>query len=264
MPYGTRVEGEMQNIDITERLDTPFVKRFNWNFEKTVWVLLLILAVVTHFYMLGVRAMSHDESLHVLYSWKLFDGQGYQHQPMMHGPFRFHINALAYALFGVNDAVGRLPAAVAGVLTVWLLWFFRAYLGRVGAFLAATMCAISPAILYYTRYIRDEPFMLLFLVWLVLMIFRYFDTREPKYLIVMMVPYAFMFSSMEISYIFAGLFIGFFLLYALLDIARDAWSQNGLKIPFFVALAASAVAALYSFYTAVSYTHLTLPTSDLV
>ena len=67
----------MQNIDITERLDTPFVKRFNWNFEKTVWVLLLILAVVTHFYMLGVRAMSHDESLHVLYSWKLFDGQGY-------------------------------------------------------------------------------------------------------------------------------------------------------------------------------------------
>lgn len=239
----------MQNMDITERLDTPFVKRFNWNFEKTAWALLLILAVVTHFYMLGVRAMSHDESLHVLYSWKLFDGQGYQHQPMMHGPFRFHVNALAYALFGVNDAVGRLPAAVAGILTVWLLWFFRAYLGRVGAFLAATMCAISPAILYYTRYIRDEPFMLLFLVWLVLMIFRYFDTREPKYLIVMMVPYAFMFSSMEISYIFAGLFIGFFLLYALLDIARDAWSQNGLKIPFFVALAASAVAALYSFYT---------------
>ncbi|WP_343411125.1 flippase activity-associated protein Agl23 [Candidatus Amarolinea dominans] len=217
-------------------------------FEKTAWALLLILAVVTHLYMLGVRAMSHDESLHVLYSWKLYDGQGYQHQPMMHGPFRFHINALGYALFGVNDAVGRLPAAVAGIATVWLLWFFRSYLGRLGAFLAATMFAISPAILYYTRYIRDESFMLLFLVWLILMIFRYFDTREPKYLIVMMVPYALMFTSMEISYIFAGLFIGFFLLYALLDIARDAWSQDALKIPFFVALAASAVAAVYSFY----------------
>lgn len=239
----------MQNIDITERLDTPFVKRFNWNLEKTAWALLLILAVVTHLYMLGVRAMSHDESLHVLYSWKLYDGQGYQHQPMMHGPFRFHIDALAYALFGVNDAVGRLPAAVAGILTVWLLWFFRSYLGRVGAFLAATMFAISPAILYYTRYIRDEPFMLLFLVWLVLMIFRYFDTRQSKYLIVMMIPYALMFSSMEISYIFAGLFIGFFLLYALLDLARDTWTQNALKIPFFAALAASGVAALYSFYT---------------
>lgn len=82
------------------------------------------------------------------------------------------------------------------------------------------MFAISPAILYYTRYIRDEPFMLLFLVWLVLMIFRYFDTRQSKYLIVMMVPYALMFSSMEISYIFAA-FIGFFLLYALLDLAHD-------------------------------------------
>ena len=238
----------MQNVGIMENLDASFSKRFNWNLEKTAWTLLLILAVVTHLYMLGVRAMSHDESLHVLYSWKLYDGQGYQHQPMMHGPFRFHINALGYALFGVNDAVGRLPAALAGIATVWLLWFFRSYLGRLGAFLAATMFAISPAILYYTRYIRDEPFMLLFLAWLVLMIFRYFDTREPKYLILMMIPYALMFTSMEIAYIFAGLFIGFFLLYALLDIARDTWSQDTLKIPFFVALAASGVAAVYGFY----------------
>ena len=30
--------------------------------------------------------MSHDESLHTVYSWQLFDGRGYQHQPMMHGP----------------------------------------------------------------------------------------------------------------------------------------------------------------------------------
>ncbi|MFZ2420419.1 MAG: hypothetical protein WA029_04675, partial [Anaerolineae bacterium] len=66
----------MQNIGITENLDASFVKRFNWNSEKTAWALLLILAVVTHLYMLGVRAMSHDESLHVLYSWKLYDGQG--------------------------------------------------------------------------------------------------------------------------------------------------------------------------------------------
>ncbi len=234
---------------LSDLLVAPFAQRFHWNLEKTAWALLLLLAVVAHFYMLGVRAMSHDESLHVLYSWKLFDGQGYQHQPMMHGPFRFHINALGYALFGVNDAVGRLPAALAGVLTVWLLWFYRPYLGRLGAFLAATMFAFSPGILYYTRYIRDEPFMLFFLVWLVWLIFRYFDTRAGRYLTLMAVPYALMFSSMEIAYIFAGLFIGFFLLYGLLDLARDSWTQDGLKIPFFVALVSAGIAAVYAFYT---------------
>ncbi len=224
----------------------PALIALNW--EKVAWATLLLVAVITHLYMLGVRAMSHDESLHVLYSWKLFNGEGYVHQPMMHGPLRFHLNALGYALFGVNDAVGRLPAALAGIATVGLFWFFRPYIGRLGAFLAAVMFAISPAILYYTRYIRDEPFMLLLLVWFVLMVFRYLDTRQPRWLYFMTIPYALLFTAMEIAYIFAGLFMAFFLLYTLLDIARDPWTNNRLKIPFFAALALSAAAALVSFY----------------
>ncbi len=241
----------MENPNVIERknfLDNSLPTLIALNWEKVAWGILLAVTVALHLYMLGVRAMSHDESLHVLYSWKLFNGEGYVHQPMMHGPLRFHLNALFYALFGVSDAVGRLPAALAGIATVGLFWFLRPYIGRLGAFLAAVMCAISPAILYYTRYIRDEPFMLLLLVWLVLMIFRYLDTRQPRWLYVMTIPYALMFTAMEVAFIFAGLFMAFFLLYALLDIARDPWTNNRLKIPFFATLVLSAASGLISFY----------------
>src|SRR5436853_61892 len=57
---------------------------------------LTLLAFAMRMIDLGARAMHHDESLHALYSWYLFVGRGYTHDPMMHGPFLFHFTALLY------------------------------------------------------------------------------------------------------------------------------------------------------------------------
>ena len=54
--------------------------------EVLVYVLLILLAVLTRFYDLDTRVMSHDESLHTWFSWQLTQGRGYAHDPMMHGP----------------------------------------------------------------------------------------------------------------------------------------------------------------------------------
>ena len=40
--------------------------------ERLTWLGLLAVTLVTRLYELGHRVMSHDESLHVYYSWKLF------------------------------------------------------------------------------------------------------------------------------------------------------------------------------------------------
>ena len=45
---------------------------------------------------LGSRAMGYDESLHAYYSYLLSEGFGFQHTPVMHGPFLFHVSALAF------------------------------------------------------------------------------------------------------------------------------------------------------------------------
>src|SRR5215207_7915932 len=74
------------------------IVRINW--ETVAWAMLFVVAAVARFYDLGTRAMSHDESLHSLYAYYLYDKGNYEHNPMMHGPFRYHITALAYFLFG--------------------------------------------------------------------------------------------------------------------------------------------------------------------
>jgi predicted membrane-bound mannosyltransferase len=88
--------------------------------------------------------MSHDESLHTLYSWNLYAGKGYQHDPLMHGPSLFHITALMYFLFGDSDFSARMGPALFGIAMVILPYWFRPWLGRVGALAASFMILISP------------------------------------------------------------------------------------------------------------------------
>src|SRR5262245_63309328 len=71
--------------------------------EIAFYVGIVFVAFLLRMHDVGVRALHHDESLHAIYSWKLFQGQGYVHDPMMHGPFQFHAKALMYFLFGDSD-----------------------------------------------------------------------------------------------------------------------------------------------------------------
>src|SRR3989304_3258247 len=114
--------------------------------EALLFVILIGAAIVTRFYDLETRVMSHDESLHTYYSWLLREGRGYEHLPMMHGPLQFHLIALSYLLFGDSDATARFPAALAGVLSIALIAVFRRWLGGEGALLPLPRA--TPALLW--------------------------------------------------------------------------------------------------------------------
>src|SRR5512134_1557603 len=126
--------------------------------EVALFAGIILLAIVTRFYDLESRVMSHDESLHTYFSWLLYRGQGYQHTPMMHGPLQFHMIALTYFLFGVSDFTARIPAVLFSIATVWMVWFWRRYLGKWGALIAGLLLVVSPYMLYYGRYVRNESF----------------------------------------------------------------------------------------------------------
>ena len=84
--------------------------------------------------------MSHDEVNHVVPSYDLYQGRGYRHDPVTHGPFQFHIVALSYFLFGDNDFSSRIPAATFSVAAIaFVLFAFRRYLGRSGALIAGLL-----------------------------------------------------------------------------------------------------------------------------
>ena len=131
--FGTIVR-MMPTLEKPSLLDTPLKRWFPLNLETLLVVLLLAVAIVSRFYDLGARTMSHDEINHVMPSFSLYSGNGYKYDPMSHGPLQFHMIALSYALFGDNDFTTRIPAAVLSIAAILVALFaFRRYLGRTGA-----------------------------------------------------------------------------------------------------------------------------------
>ncbi len=192
--------------------------------EATAYIVLLVLAVISRFWDLGSRALHHDESLHAYYSWLYAEGEGYIHNPLMHGPFLFHIDALFFLLFGSSDAVSRAPAALAGVILVGLPYLLRdsKFLGRWGALATSTFILVSPSILYYSRFIRHDIFTILGVLLLFICIVRYLDKPERRWLIGGAASIAALLTNHEI--VFANLVIFFGYLYAVLAVDRMlAW-----------------------------------------
>ncbi|MGD2163139.1 MAG: TIGR03663 family protein, partial [Anaerolineales bacterium] len=150
--------------------------------EALLYIILILITVLTRFNNLGARVMSHDESLHTQFSWYLAEGRGFKHDPLMHGPFQMHVVALSYFLFGVSDATARFPAAFAGVLAVVMVLLFRKWLGKWGALAATAMMVFSPYMLYYSRYVRNEMLVIPMALLMFYSVFRYFETRQAKWL----------------------------------------------------------------------------------
>ncbi|MRR32042.1 TIGR03663 family protein, partial [bacterium] len=120
--------------------------------EHLIIAIILILAVVSRLMILGVRDLDHDEVNHVVPSYELYQGQGYIHNPVTHGPLQFHLIAATYFLFGDSDFTSRLPHALFSIATIaFVIFGFKRYLGRVGAILAGIFFLISPYMLFYGR-----------------------------------------------------------------------------------------------------------------
>ncbi len=194
--------------------------------EVLLFGLVILLAIATRFYMLEPRVMSHDESLHTYFSWLLYRGQGYQHSPMMHGPFQFHAIALTYFLFGVSDFTARIPAALFGIATVWMVWYWRSYLGKAGAIIAGLLMVISPYMLYYSRYVRNEAFVAFSGVVMLYATLRYLETAKHKYLYFFAASMMLHFTSKETSYIYAAQILLYLAIYFIARVTRRQWKHN--------------------------------------
>jgi uncharacterized protein (TIGR03663 family) len=200
-------------------------------------------------YDLGARAMHHDESLHGLYSWYLYVGRGYVHDPMMHGPFLFHITALSYLLFGDSEVTFRLPLVVLGTAAVFLPYFLRRELGTFGAVAATLMLAFGPAFFYFSRFGHNEAYIVFQTVLTVVGIFGWIRTRNSAYLYAGVVGIALMFSTKVVSYMFGFMVFLFFVATMLIeryspfdesviDAVRDiGWRRAGICAGIFAGIA---------------------------
>jgi uncharacterized protein (TIGR03663 family) len=178
--------------------------------DSTLFLIVGVIAVaalVMRTLDLGERASHHDESLHALYSYHFAQGLGYEHDPLMHGPLQFHLIALTFKLLGVSDATSRAPAALFGAVVVAMPLLLRRYVGATGVIAMALLLAVSPSLLYYSRFARNEAFVAVETLLLAVAIWRYRREGGMRWLVALAVAVALEFATKETAYLIAAVFL---------------------------------------------------------
>lgn len=227
-------------------LDRPVFQAFPaFTWEKLLIALIVILAVVSRFAILGERVMSHDEVNHVVPAYTLSTGGGYAHDPITHGPFQFHLLALSYFLLGDNDFSARVPAALFSIAAVLVVLLgYRRYLGRIGALVASLFMVVSPLILFYGRYTRNEAFIELFAVATLYYLLRYLEKRDDRSLLALAAVTALQFVTKEVSFIYTAQLLVFCGLIFLSDVWRLNWDSDRERLRSMAGIALAALIAL--------------------
>ncbi|MDQ3088669.1 MAG: glycosyltransferase family 39 protein [Acidobacteriota bacterium] len=117
------------------------------------------IAVFWRFYWLELKPFHHDEGVNGFFMSTLVRDGIYKYDPSnYHGPTLYYI-ALAFAkAFGFNTISMRASVAIFGVLTVVMAFFLKNYIGRIGSLTAALLLALSPGMVYISRYFIHEIF----------------------------------------------------------------------------------------------------------
>ncbi|MFO7539432.1 MAG: TIGR03663 family protein [Chloroflexota bacterium] len=207
----------------TDFLDQPLARFLALDWYKIIYVLFIILAIVSRFADLGSRVVSHDESLHTQYAYQYYNGDGYMHTPLMHGPFLFHATALSYWLLGDNDFTARIPVAILGILLVVMPYYLRNWLGDKGAIFASFFFLVSPYLTYYSRYIRHDIYVIVWAMIAMIAMWHYLEKRRDKYLWWFVVGTVLMFCTKEVSFIYVAIFGSYLVVRLAVQILGSAW-----------------------------------------
>lgn len=176
--------------------------RWRWP-DRIEWavIVIAIVAAVLRLYELDVRALHHDESLHATFSWYFAEGRGYRHDPLMHGPLQFHLIAGTFVAFGDNDFTARLPHALAGTLLVASPLLLRRWLGTAGVITAAVLLMLSPTLLYYSRFARNDILVACWTVLLLTAVWRYLEEARFRWLVLLAAALSLSFATKETAYL---------------------------------------------------------------
>jgi uncharacterized protein (TIGR03663 family) len=211
--------------------------RWTWptRVQLRTWIpfgAVILLAAILRFWGLGDKPLHHDESLHAYFSLMLlnynmhnwincFNGTlsayCYSYDPLTHGPFQFHAIAFVYQIgqllgapdHGVSTTTVRIAAATLGTVIVALPYFLRDRLSTIGAWLASFLLAISPSMVYFSRFAREDIYMACFTLLLVVATARYLRTRKLGWLMWAVLAFALSYATKEATFLTIAVFGSF-------------------------------------------------------
>ncbi|OFV67574.1 MAG: glycosyl transferase [Candidatus Syntrophoarchaeum caldarius] len=169
--------------------------------------------MILRFYNLGLRPFHHDEAVHGWFTLKILNTGDYHYQPWAHGPLQYYLTTVVFYLFGTTEFTGRVIPAIIGVLLVASAYPLRRYIGKNGSLFLALFFAISPSILYYSRFFRNDIYIALFAILILIAILRYVDTKKLYWAVSAGIIAALAASTKENAYIVLFIFVSFAILY---------------------------------------------------
>ena len=169
------------------------------DFPDRAWmigvVVILVVAAVLRLYDLNLVPLHHDEGVNGNFLVRLVREGVYQYDPdNYHGPTLYYFSAvipwITKVLFGstARDNYGlttftiRLIPVLFGLGTIGLVFMLRRNLGSVGTLAAGLMIAVSPGAVYLSRYFIHETLFVFFTLGIVVAAIRFYEERNPSYL----------------------------------------------------------------------------------
>lgn len=128
---------------------------------RTMLPLFLLLALnLVRLYHLDIRPPHHDEAVNGWFVDGLFRAGYYKYDPQnYHGPLYFYFLALSELIFGRSIEALRVVTVFFGGLLSFSPFLFRRWIGEKAVWIAAFLLAVSPAVVFYSRYaIHEIPF----------------------------------------------------------------------------------------------------------
>jgi uncharacterized protein (TIGR03663 family) len=154
--------------------------------SRAVFLAPVLLAAALRFPGLAARPMHADEAIHADKFGTLLEGGRYAYDPSeYHGPTLYYLTLVPAWLSGarlyveIDEVTLRSVPAALGVALVAAHLGARAFLGTPGAVVAALLAAISPAMVFFSRYYIHETPLVFFTFGALLAAGRYLRRPGP-------------------------------------------------------------------------------------
>jgi uncharacterized protein (TIGR03663 family) len=184
-----------------------------WNFfSAPQWGLFCVLVaagLLLRWVGLDVRPLHHDESLHAMWGKYFFDHPDvrfYKYDPMLHGPLLYNTLFFTYFSLGDSDWSARFPAALIGSCAMLLPFGFRKFFLPRTVLLLTGFVAVSPTLIYWSRFIRHDPFVLLGIF---TALYGALVARGSLKVYLVSIGFAIQFCAKENSYVHLAILVGY-------------------------------------------------------
>src|ERR1043166_6912226 len=137
------------------------------------------LAAFLRYFELLLRPVHHDEGVNGWMLTNLLRDNMYKYDPSnYHGPTIYYIAYPLMKIFGLQTMPLRSLSSFFGLMMVVMVFFLRRYLGNLGTLLAAFFVAISPGMVFISRYFIHEIFFVFFQLCFVVAVVYFLEKRR--------------------------------------------------------------------------------------